>query len=82
VLRIDVDATVHKAVVLIEINARFNQIPDDSDASINTQGLLGGEFIRIVSGGSDDYLHENSRFMSTHSAVPLESLLSQVFRHK
>ena len=31
----------------MRIDRQFNQIPDDSDASIQTQGLLGGKYVGI-----------------------------------
>ena len=37
---------------------RYNQIPTDSDASIYTQGLLGGKFIGLTAGGADTYLKD------------------------
>lgn len=44
------DPRVFKAVVTMRIQPRFNEIPDDSDAAIQTQGLLGGKFIGITPG--------------------------------
>ena len=40
------------------MNARYNKIPTDSDASIYTQGLLGGKFIGLTAGGADTYLKD------------------------
>src|SRR5579863_3667321 len=39
------DARNYKAVVGMHIDPQYNQIPDDSFASIQTQGLLGGKYI-------------------------------------
>ena len=50
VARIDLDLKEYKAVVLMRVNSRYNQIPTDSDASIYTQGLLGGKFHRLDRG--------------------------------
>ncbi len=51
---------VYKAVVAMRIDPQYNQIPDDSYASIQTQGLLGGKYIGISPGGSDTYLKDGS----------------------
>src|SRR5258707_154215 len=56
VAKIDFDSNEYKAVVLLRLNQRFNKIPTDSDASIYTQGLLGGKFIGLTAGGADTYL--------------------------
>src|SRR5258707_14814419 len=55
VTKIDFDESDFKAVVVLRINAKYNQIPTDSDASIYTQALLGGKFIRLTAGGPDTY---------------------------
>lgn len=38
------------ALVILRINTPFNQIPDDSDASILTAGLLGSKYVGIGAG--------------------------------
>jgi phospholipid/cholesterol/gamma-HCH transport system substrate-binding protein len=78
VARIDLDSKEYKAVVLIRVNAKYNQIPTDSDASIYTQGLLGGKFIGITAGGADTYLKNGDRIDFTQSAFVLENLIGQV----
>ncbi|MEO7387684.1 MAG: outer membrane lipid asymmetry maintenance protein MlaD [Gammaproteobacteria bacterium] len=65
------------AVVNLRINAEFNRIPDDSDASILTAGLLGSKYVGIGPGGSDAYLKDNSELTITQSAVVLEQLISK-----
>src|SRR5262245_56072813 len=39
------------AVVTMRIRAEFDRIPDDSDASILTAGLLGSKYVGIGPGG-------------------------------
>jgi len=46
------DSRSYKAVVALRIDSQFDRIPDDSDASIQTQGLLGGKYIGLGPGGS------------------------------
>ena len=40
-----------EAVVTFEIDDKFSQIPEDSDASILTAGLLGSQYIGLQAGG-------------------------------
>jgi len=68
-----------KAAVTLRIDPQFNQIPDDSDASIQTQGLLGGKYVGIGPGGSDMYLKDGSQIAFTQSAIVLESLVNKFF---
>jgi phospholipid/cholesterol/gamma-HCH transport system substrate-binding protein len=63
----------------LRISNAYNQIPDDSDASIQTQGLLGGKYIGIGPGGSDMYLKDGSNIPFTQSAIVLESLVNKFF---
>src|SRR5579863_5403959 len=72
------DTKEYKAVVTLRMNAKYNQIPTDSDASIYTQGLLGGKFIGLTAGGADTYLKDKSQIDFTQSAFVLENLIGQV----
>jgi phospholipid/cholesterol/gamma-HCH transport system substrate-binding protein len=78
VARIDLDLKEYKAVVLMRINEKYNQIPVDSDASIYTQGLLGGKFVGITAGGSDTFLKDRGQIDFTQSALVLENLIGQM----
>ena len=73
------DPQDYKAAVTLRIDSQFNQIPDDSDASIQTQGLLGGKYVGIGPGGSDTFLKEGSTVSFTQSAIVLESLVNKFF---
>src|SRR5262245_45468279 len=73
------DSQSYKAVVSMRIDPQFSQIPDDSDASVQTQGLLGGKYIGIGPGGSDTYLAEGGRIELTQSALVLENLVNRLF---
>ncbi|MCC5868646.1 MAG: outer membrane lipid asymmetry maintenance protein MlaD [Gammaproteobacteria bacterium] len=65
------------AVVTLKIDRRFDQIPEDSEASILTAGLLGGNYIGIGAGGSMDALRDGDEIYITQSALVLESLISR-----
>ena len=73
------DPQTYKAVVGMRIDSQYNQIPDDSFASIQTQGLLGGKYIGFSPGGSDTYFKDGGRVEQTQSAIVLESLINKLF---
>ena len=76
---ISIDWKTYKAVVTMTIDPRYSEIPDDSDASIQTQGLLGGKYVGIGAGGSETYLKEGSQITFTQSAIVLENLVNKLF---
>lgn len=65
------------AIVTLDIDSRYDQLPDDSDASILTAGLLGSQYIGLQAGGSDMYLEDGSEIMFTQSAIVLENLIGK-----
>ena len=73
------DPTDYKAVVTMHLDPQYNQIPEDSFASIQTQGLLGGKYVGISPGGSETYLKNGSEIEQTQSAIVLESLVNKFF---
>ena len=79
VSQIRFDPKSFKAVVSMRIDKQYDQIPDDSYAVIQTQGLLGGKYIGFSPGGSDTNLKDGSRVEQTQSAIVLESLINKLF---
>jgi phospholipid/cholesterol/gamma-HCH transport system substrate-binding protein len=73
------DSKVYKAVVRMRIDPQYNDIPEDSFASIQTEGLLGGKYVGISPGGLDSYLKDGSRIELTQSALVLENLINKFF---
>ena len=76
---ISYDPQLFKAVVGLRIAPEFDEIPEDSDASIQTAGLLGGKYVGIGPGGSETYLQDGSQIEFTQSAIVLESLVNKFF---
>jgi phospholipid/cholesterol/gamma-HCH transport system substrate-binding protein len=74
---IEFDSTDFKAAVTLRIESRYDEIPEDSDASIYTAGLLGGQYIGIGPGGSETYLKNGDQIEFTQSAIVLENLISK-----
>ncbi len=74
---VEFDPIALEAIVTFVIDQRFDQIPDDSDASILTAGLLGSQYVGLQPGGSDIYLEDGSEILFTQSAVVLENLIGK-----
>lgn len=68
----------YQALVTMNIDHRYGNIPEDASASILTSGLLGEQYIGITPGGSDNYLKEGGVITLTQSALVLENLVGQV----
>lgn len=76
---VTLDSREFKAAVTMRIESKYNHIPDDSDASIQTAGLLGGKYVGIGPGGSETYLKNGGQITFTQSAIVLESLVNKFF---
>ncbi len=77
VTNIRFDSVTLEAVVQFVIDSQFDQIPDDSDASILTSGILGSQYIGLQAGGSDTNLEDGSELLFTQSAIVLENLIGK-----
>jgi len=75
VAAIDFDKKRYEAVVTLHIESRYNNIPEDTSASIFTAGLLGEQYIGLDAGGSEQYLKAGDTIQLTQSAVILEQLI-------
>jgi phospholipid/cholesterol/gamma-HCH transport system substrate-binding protein len=71
------DFTSYQAQVVLRIDGSYDRIPDDSDASIFTAGLLGGQYVGISPGGSETFFKDGDRIEFTQSAIVLENLISK-----
>lgn len=74
-VRLDPEAL--EAEVTFVIDSRYDRIPEDSDASILTSGLLGSQYLGLQPGGAEEYLRDGSEIQFTQSAVVLENLISK-----
>lgn len=75
--KIDYDSETFEAVVVMNINDKFNKFPRDTIASIFTSGLLGEQYIGLEPGGDDKVLENHSEISHTQSAMVLEQLIGQ-----
>ncbi len=67
----------YKAILTFEIKDNI-KIPDDSSASIVSDGILGNKYIEIEPGGSEDYISAGGEFTYTQDAMVLEELLDRI----
>ncbi len=76
---IGLDKDSFRAEVHLHMYPQFNQVPEDSYASIETEGLLGGQYVGISPGGLSTYLKNGSQILQTQSAIVLENLINKFF---
>ena len=73
------DMSVNRASVTLAIDRHYDHIPDDSDAAIQTSGLLGANYIAISPGGSETFLQAGGQLQFTQSAIVIENLINKLF---
>ena len=71
------DPVSFDAIVGMQIDRRFSDIPNDSSAAILTSGMLGDRYIGLEPGGSMDALGDGDEIFITQSAVVLENMISK-----
>ncbi len=74
VSRIDLDNYEAMVQLLIDPGVRLQE---DSIASIRTQGIIGDKYVKIKTGGADEYIERNGEILETESAIELEELVSK-----
>jgi phospholipid/cholesterol/gamma-HCH transport system substrate-binding protein len=79
VAEIGFDKESYEAVVTIKIQEQYNNIPEDTSASIFTAGLLGEQYIGLEPGGAEASLQAGGEIQLTQSALVLEQLIGQFF---
>jgi phospholipid/cholesterol/gamma-HCH transport system substrate-binding protein len=82
VTAIDVDRELYSAVVTLEIDTAYDNLPLDTSASILTAGLLGAQYVGLDPGGDIEFLTDGDRIELTQSAVVLENLIGQLLFSK
>lgn len=74
---ISLDPDTFEARVVMRISDQFNELPEDTSASIFTAGILGDQFIGLEPGGSPEPLRDGDRILLTNSALQLEQLITR-----
>ena len=70
------DPVTYAAIIRLNINNGI-KIPDDSSASITTDGLLGNDYVAVSPGGSNAMLAPGAAFPVTQSAINVQDLLGK-----
>ncbi|MCC6008912.1 MAG: outer membrane lipid asymmetry maintenance protein MlaD [Rhodobacteraceae bacterium] len=71
---ITLDPTTFRAATRLAVRQGI-ALPEDSAALISSEGLLGGNFVELVPGGSDFMLRPGDEILDTQGAVSLITLL-------
>ncbi|MEM9636557.1 MAG: outer membrane lipid asymmetry maintenance protein MlaD [Pseudomonadota bacterium] len=74
VAAVDLNPETYRADTTVSVQQGI-EIPDDSAIVISSEGLLGGNFVEIVPGGSPFYFEPGDTITDTQGAVSLVSLL-------
>ncbi|NDO79721.1 outer membrane lipid asymmetry maintenance protein MlaD [Citrobacter sp. NCU1] len=79
---ISLDPKTYLPRVTLDIEERYNQIPDTSSLSIRTSGLLGEQYLALNVGFDDPelgtaMLKDGSTIQDTKSAMVLEDMIGQ-----
>ena len=82
VVDITLDKKTYQPAIIMEIDERYNEIPDTSSLSIRTSGLLGEQFLALNMGFHDPemgtaILKDGGRIQDTKSAMVLEDMIGQ-----
>jgi phospholipid/cholesterol/gamma-HCH transport system substrate-binding protein len=77
VMAVHADPVKLDAEVLLAIDKKYDQIPDDSAAAVFTSGLIGTQYVAIQPGGSPEMLKNGDEMVLTQSAMQLEDLIGK-----
>jgi phospholipid/cholesterol/gamma-HCH transport system substrate-binding protein len=70
------DAEEYLAVLTLSLSSDV-KLPDDSAIKIASDGLLGGKYLSIDPGGSEDYLQSGDEIRFTQGSVDLTELIGK-----
>jgi phospholipid/cholesterol/gamma-HCH transport system substrate-binding protein len=84
VAAISLDKESYESIVEMRIDSKYNNLPDDSGASIYTAGLLGEQYISIDPGPglSGNFLKDKSKIENVSSAIILEEMIGKFMLNK
>ena len=71
---IELDPGTYRASTVFTVQEGI-EVPDDSAVSISSEGLLGGNYVEILPGGSPFYFEAGDEIEFTQGSVSLVSLL-------
>lgn len=74
ITKLELDTTTYQAVATFTVRSDV-ELPDDSEAKVASEGLLGGNFLELTPGGSDIMLENGGEVEYTQGSVSLLNLL-------
>ena len=77
VISSSLDPKTYFADVVMSIHSDI-KIPEDTSVAVSSEGLLGGTFLALSPGGSDDMLQAGGEITMTQGSVDLMGLLGQM----
>lgn len=69
----DLDRKTYRALVKMNIKQTI-AVPEDSSIKVATEGLLGGTYLAVSPGGSDEMMKAGAEFETTQGSVDLLNL--------
>lgn len=72
----ELDPDTYRAQVNMRLRSGV-QVPDDSSASIVSEGLLGGKYVELTPGADERMLEQGSEIRYTQSSVNLEQMIGK-----
>jgi len=72
-----IDLETYQAVIVMSIRPDIG-LPEDSVATVSSEGLLGGKYVRIDPGASEKHLAGGGDLTETRDIVSLEEMLGKV----
>jgi len=70
------DTKTYQAVVTLAITTPV-QLPEDTNAKITSEGLLGGNYISLEPGGAEKFIKDGGEIEFTTSSIDLISLIGR-----
>lgn len=74
ITKLELDVVTYQAVATFTVRSDI-EIPEDSEAKVASEGLLGGNFLELSPGGSDYMLAAGQEVEFTQGSVSLLNLL-------
>lgn len=76
ITKLELDTKTYQAVTTFTVRSDV-EIPEDSEAKVASEGLLGGNFLELTPGGSDYMLEPGAEVEFTQGSVSLLNLLAK-----
>ncbi len=77
VTSLKIDRDTYYAIMTFSVDNSL-KLPVDSSLKISTSGLLGGKYVAIIAGSSEEMLEPNAEIKYTQASLNLEGLLSKL----